>query len=413
MDTASASLEDSEDCSEDRSNSKKTRSFADKWVQCVEAIHRPIKRVLFFITHYAAVYPVTCIIMTILFSITILATGYYTNFVVESDQNLLWKPIGSLAEKHGLWVSEGWGGSMDRFIDLNATAQQILAETMVPSVVPTKEKEEEEEEIGVFIVGVLIHNQGDNVVSLEGVARLFEAHDLVRETHNYPEFCARYGDMSPCPAEEYNGVCALAGIPYGADAPRTCSVYGATGYFLHDSNFFHATTHTNEQVQEAMARDVFPGELSRFQTKNVIGYPQFDQTNSSVVFGKSLSVIYLIPVPEGGMALAEELVDRLLTRQAQWASDPENTFRLYPFSTSSFAGEFQRGIVKDIPLVPLAFIIMSLFTCLVFYRHNSVHSRSILGFGAVACVLLSIMAGYGLLFCCGVKFTSLTQVSKL
>jgi uncharacterized BrkB/YihY/UPF0761 family membrane protein len=54
-----------------------------------------------------------------------------------------------------------------------------------------------------------------------------------------------------------------------------------------------------------------------------------------------------------------------------------------------------------IPLVPIVFVIMGIFTSLVFWKKDKVQSRSLLGFGAVMTVLLSIMSGYGLQFLIG------------
>ena len=71
---------------------------------------------------------------------------------------------------------------------------------------------------------------------------------------------------------------------------------------------------------------------------------------------------------------------------------------------------FERAIVEDIPLIPIVFIIMSVFTALVFFKRDKVQSRSLLGFGAVVAVLLSLLSGYGLLFIIGIAFTSMTQI---
>lgn len=62
---------------------------------------------------------------------------------------------------------------------------------------------------------------------------------------------------------------------------------------------------------------------------------------------------------------------------------------------------FSRAIVNDIPLVPIVFVVMGIFTSLVFWKKDKVQSRSLLGFGAVVTVLLSIMSGYGLQFVIG------------
>jgi uncharacterized BrkB/YihY/UPF0761 family membrane protein len=62
---------------------------------------------------------------------------------------------------------------------------------------------------------------------------------------------------------------------------------------------------------------------------------------------------------------------------------------------------FTRAIVDDIPLVPIVFVVMAIFTSLVFWKKDKVQSRSLLGFGAVVTVLLSIISGYGLQFLIG------------
>lgn len=77
----------------------------------------------------------------------------------------------------------------------------------------------------------------------------------------------------------------------------------------------------------------------------------------------------------------------------------------------SCCGRFNRALLVDIPLIPLVFIVMSAFTTLVFYKRDRLYSRSFLGFCGVVSVLLSLVAGYGLMFVCGVTLTSMTQVS--
>ena len=69
-----------------------------------------------------------------------------------------------------------------------------------------------------------------------------------------------------------------------------------------------------------------------------------------------------------------------------------------------------RAIVNDVPLVPLVFVIMSVFCVVVFFRRDRLYSRSMLGFCGVLGVLLSLFTGYGLMFIAGVPLTSMTQV---
>jgi Niemann-Pick C1 protein len=53
---------------------------------------------------------------------------------------------------------------------------------------------------------------------------------------------------------------------------------------------------------------------------------------------------------------------------------------------------------------------MTVFTSLVFTQRHKVHSRSLLGIGAVVSVLLSIVSGFGFMFLCGVPFSPITQL---
>ena len=53
---------------------------------------------------------------------------------------------------------------------------------------------------------------------------------------------------------------------------------------------------------------------------------------------------------------------------------------------------------------------MSIFCCIVFFKRDKIRSRTLLGFSAVVAVLLSMISGFGLLFMCGVPFTSMTQL---
>jgi hypothetical protein len=62
---------------------------------------------------------------------------------------------------------------------------------------------------------------------------------------------------------------------------------------------------------------------------------------------------------------------------------------------------FDRALVDDIPLVPIVFVMMTLFTSLVFWKQDKVQSRSLLGLSAVLSVFLSIMVGFGLVFWTG------------
>ena len=62
-----------------------------------------------------------------------------------------------------------------------------------------------------------------------------------------------------------------------------------------------------------------------------------------------------------------------------------------------FEDEFGYAVIADLPLIPLVFVLMSILCIIIFARRDSVLSQSWLGFGAIATVLLDIMASFGLL----------------
>jgi Niemann-Pick C1 protein len=134
--------------------------------------------------------------------------------------------------------------------------------------------------------------------------------------------------------------------------------------------------------------------------------------NSSGLLTFAESYVIRIDLPETDEAedFETNAINRILDLRAAWAAEASASFHLEIFADRSFSDEFTRAIVTDIPLVPIVFMIMSFFTCFIFLKRDWVFSRSLLGFGAVVSVLLSIMTGYGLVFIFGVPFTSMTQI---
>jgi Niemann-Pick C1 protein len=156
---------------------------------------------------------------------------------------------------------------------------------------------------------------------------------------------------------------------------------------------------------------------------SMLTYPDGTPVESEAVFGKARKdenltltsvVSYLISINLPETSQSEDFetpaIENIKALSATWAAEAGNPFRLELFAVRSFSDEFTRAIVTDIPLVPIVFVIMSIFTCVVFFQFDWVFSRSLLGFGAVVSVLLAIMSGYGLLFIFGIPFTSMTQI---
>lgn len=84
-------------------------------------------------------------------------------------------------------------------------------------------------------------------------------------------------------------------------------------------------------------------------------------------------------------------------------------FQLEIRSFSSYSEEFLRSIVDDLYLIPVAALIVTGFTIVfAFGKCDKVHSRGLLGAGAVVAIVASIMTSFGILFAVGIPFTTQT-----
>uniref|UniRef100_A0A7S3KVG1 SSD domain-containing protein n=1 Tax=Amphora coffeiformis TaxID=265554 RepID=A0A7S3KVG1_9STRA len=260
-------------------------------------------------------------------------------------------------------------------------------------------------------VSFVVHAQGENVATKEGVQRTFTALERARSSRGYSEHCTLHGE-SPCPSEIPDHICAFYGVSTNILAPKVCKVAGVTGFWLHSLAGFE-TMQTDQQVREILSMNVFPGYENSFDVANYIGYPIYETVNGTnlIVDAKSYLTGMALPHPRSDSAHSVEkhILHDLLKLQEEWdAQDDTSFYRIEVMGSSSFQDEFSRGIQADLRLIPVVVILMSAFTALVFSKADRSHSRSFLGLGAVGCVVLSLMTGYGLMFLFSVPFTTLS-----
>ena len=136
--------------------------------------------------------------------------------------------------------------------------------------------------------------------------------------------------------------------------------------------------------------------------------------NDIVVFAESFLLEIVIPAaPSDAKAVSEAVLDTLLDLRQQWASNSTvpTAYRLEVYLTDfSLESETLRAVFNDLPLIPTVFVIMALFTCLVFSTSHKpgetqVKQRIVLGMGAVVAVVLSLATSYGLLYTIGTYTT--------
>eukprot|EP00978_Attheya_sp_CCMP212_P012122 scaffold30130_cov58-Attheya_sp.AAC.4 len=347
----------------------------------VHKIRYPVVRVVLAITRHAATHPRAYVVGTLLLSFSTVILGLFTNFQVDTNQDVLWSPVNSYPVKHNDWINDEMSGFPKQPRDFFIT----------------------------------IHANGANVLSKEGVSRVFEALQTVQSTVGYDDLCA-LTELAQQKEQTEN------------QAPRTCKVSSVSQFWGDDLSLFNSTIFTDQDAISTLS-SLFFSDGRPVDRKRVFGLaqPQLPIFENAIEEGgdsfseeevrltSAVSYPCVIKIPRTTSMKAEDFeeiaIDKMLKMRDTWESEEGNIFRLELFADRSFEDEFGRSIIKDIPLLPLVFTIMTIFCCFVFANFkNPVLSQALLGFGAVVTVLLSILTGYGLMFIIGVPFTSLTQI---
>lgn len=415
------------DLDDDQNTDDSKKTMSQKWTQLVLMVQRPIKRLLVAMAVHAARFPRLYLVFIFGISLSLAYAGYSTNFRIENREEALWAPTGSLPELHKEWVDSIFNGKEDDgrrrlgTLDLLggfAKQQQYPSEweTLLPffrddASVGDVESGRQLQETRTSFLAFLVHADGRNVISKEGAERNFEALDRLKTVAGYNEFCAEYG-TTPCPQEVENIVCFLAGIPIEDDAPKVCRTAGVTSLWFHNYTIFENQIATDYDFQEKMAADGFLEEEDKFDITNIIGNPEYNTVNGTKIMVSGTSYLTGIRLPKAGFAeyprLMDDMLESLLQLQEEWEADNEISFRLEVLNKGAYEDEFIRGIIHDLMLVPMVGVLMMGFTVLVFFKFDRIQSQCVLGFGAVACVIMSLLSSYGIMFVIGYPFTSLS-----
>lgn len=424
-------------------------AFSKKWTQSIHCLQAPVRKFLTATALLAARHPVLCIAACIALSVALLATGVMTNFRIENKEQNLWTPRGSRPEQHNDWVDNVWhkgfnGRAVNRNLRHDDDNEEHRAlyydrETLFQHVLePTQfwnTREETNRDDNILLerrleletddsaqqrsrhlqnkyddgrqssVFLLVHADGANVVSQEGVAKQFEVLDRVRRIPGYADHCNEYGSP-PCPDGVSDLICHLNGVPLGSDT-LVCRIAGMSAFWFHNTSIFEREVKSDYDVYETLGIDIFPGDQDEYDITTFLGYAEFEYADDRRLLVAGKSFVTFMPLPRPAQWLEDLIIDEITKMQNEWNSDPENIYRVELLGYRSFEDETLQAVYNDLPLMPFVAILMVAFTALVFFRRNWVGSRTAVGFGAVVCVMLSLLSGYGLMFVLGVPFTNL------
>jgi len=371
---------------------------AVKWSRGVLALQEPIRRGLTRIALHSARHASLYITFIVAASLSLITAGYYTNFVFENNESNLWSPTGSLPDIHSRWIEQ-------QFVRMGQ-------DEYAPETDNTDLK------VGQGFIALIVHAEGANIASKQGLTKTFEAVDRVRGVSGFDEYCAMHGSP-PCPLEVPDLVCLAYQVPTDSDSPRVCNdIAGVTGLWFHNVTIFEQKVQTDEDAQRSLGIQFLPGQDEPFDPTNFVGFPEYqdDEGNSKnkrrLVSAKSFFTGIRLPYPKEALGdvnkITASMRDEMLLLQQEWKDDPDNMYRVELLIKNSFEQELLRGIQQDLPIIPFAMILMSGFTALVFFKCDWLHSQCLLGVGAVACVTLSLLTGFGIMFLVGMPFTTMT-----
>ena len=328
-------------------------SFSTKWTLFINRIRQPILKALQKLTHVAATSPKLTILCVVLLSLGLMGIGLATNFSVDVDEDVLWTPRGSNVVKHMEWIDDESGFALE--------ARDFV---------------------------MVVHKSGDNVIDgRESIARIFEALDSVRNLADYDTVC---------------------------DPP--CDISGVTKFWNSSASIFEEQATSDEAVIQQLSSTTYPDTGSPVSDNDIFGNAKRNEDTNDVEYAQSYILVIEFPgekeVEEETEDFEKKALDVILDLDEKWTATSD--YRIEVFADRSFPDEFERAstsliclllstdhfffflptVVNDIPLVPIVFVLMGVFTSLIFLKRDRVQSRSLLGLMAVVSVLLSILAGY-------------------
>lgn len=345
-------------------------TFSEKWTRTINKVIKPVLKVLLKVTHHAATHPKTYVVSIIVISMALMVIGVATNFELQADEDV-WTPQNALSVKHGDWVdSDDSGFPKDpryAMLVVHRDGKNILGD-----------------------------DPDDNELAIEGVRRVFEALDAVRDTPGYHELCAKRDYVHPVTKE------------------TTCDIVGVSTHW-NDNIALFEELQTDQDVVEALSAKTYPSGRG-VDFDQVVGFNKCDNDDTidcrlEGILTSGLSYVTVVGLPgqdeteDEAMDVESDFIDALKDMKEDWAAEKGNDFRLELLAYRSFEDEFMRAMIGDFPLLPLVFVVMSFLCVCIYARRDPVFSRSWLGFGAVVTVMLAIVASFGFLFLCGVPMT--------
>ena len=216
------------------------RPFGSRYNAGIHVIHRLVTRGIKAIATVAAYYPRITLIVLSLVSVGMMALGLFTNFNVETENNNLWPPPNSLSRDHLTWL----------FTKSHFNYNPVG-------------------------IDVIVHRNGQNVLGQQGVDRVFEVLEMVREMPGYMEGCAW--------AELFGDIHWVG----------QCSIISVADFWKESKTEFHKTVSSDADVIQILSNRTYPTGIE-VQVDAVMGMTVYDDSNQ-LTSAESFMVNFGIP----------------------------------------------------------------------------------------------------------------------
>lgn len=336
---------------------EKPLTFSEKWTAALNKIREPIQKGLLWISTLSAANPWTTIISVVVLTLALVVIGIFTNITFESDDDVLFTPFGAYPTAHEDWIIED--------SDFPPLPRDYF---------------------------VLLHRNGGNMfdeqVSLQSIQNSFDVMEELEKTDGFDEVCPSTNN----PDDDFETSCPWSGV---------------TRFFNNSRQIFESQIQTHDELMEALSASIYPDGTFVLRAE-IFGKVVVNEETNMLESAESYLMTLGLPKDDDMLSKTEEYEEKSVENifdmaEANW----DGTIVVEQFNQRSFAYEFGRGFTQNIPLLIAAFTIMIVFTIGVFSRKNWVLSRASLGAAAVCNATLGLMAGFGLMFICGIPITSI------
>jgi len=413
-------------------SSQQQKCLPKAWNRFTESIRRYIQLFVIALSVSAAKYPYICIFATVIISLGMAVAGAMTNLTVNVDPDVLFTPANTITNEHYEWIynydpnndttarrlssqrddfswipeeEEDTDSTMDNYHeDLLYSPYQELFHTfrMMTNIHhkgwpleytdqhPLHGRKTQASNVA-SVLSLLVHANGQNVVTQEGMANLFRTYETV-----------------------------IDAVPECRENRRRCRPTSAMRFWNNDIELFENLVKDDQDVIEMLSsqryEDDTPVDISALAGRAEL-YP-----NGTIYYAASYIMLVRLPVrynPDifgrnfGGANeddYERAVFDNVLALREELVSDPNSDYTVEMFTRRAFEDELFRGIAEDVPLLPMVIAIMVGFTSFAFFRWDPVNSKCLLGLGGVTTIVLSILTGNGIMFCCGLPFTPMTTI---